>query len=175
MKIFMSYMLLAPTALLANRWGRADGFLPIFHEAWMPSKTSEYILFIYFWTLVMLLLVQLKKETFLSIYIFCVCMIKIDLYYNHFCLHVNVSLVFFFLVFSQNCCNSSVCKTSSSLQWGKKLVTVLTVNGSSWSSSSTLSSVDAICLLLVTLYIFFGREALEGSTSLLGQNKRWEN
>ena len=82
----------------------------------MPSKTSGYILFIYFGTLVILLLVQLKKETVLSICIFCVCMIKIDLYYNHFCTHVNVSLFFFLFVFSQNCCNSSVCKTSSSLQ-----------------------------------------------------------
>ena len=54
-------------------------------------------------------------------------------------------------------------------------MTVLTINGSSWSSSLTPSSVDAIFLLLVTLFIFFGREALEGSTSLLGQNKRWEN
>ena len=67
----------------------------------MPSKTSGYILFIYFGTLLMLLLVQLKKETFLSIYIFCVCMIKIDLYYNHFCLHVNVSLVFSFCFFTE--------------------------------------------------------------------------
>lgn len=42
-------------------------------------------------------------------------------------------------------------------------------------NTQSSSSVDAIFLLLFTLYIFFGREALEGLTSPLGQNKRWEN
>ena len=39
----------------------------------MPSKASGHILFFYFETLVILLLVQLKKETLISICIFTVC------------------------------------------------------------------------------------------------------